>query len=1256
MRHILKKTLVSPRGSIAGLLTAILGGLSAFGCANDDADPTPVATLGALNINVSPTSADVVVTGPANYSKSFSGNQLLVNLAPGTYAATANAPGYTEGTSQINVVAGQTSSISLTLPSLATSATFGSLNVNVRPENAVVIVDGPGGYTQTFTGNRLIAELTPGEYTVSASSPGYGNGSTQINVVAGVTSSISLALQLPVVTSPSGSLIVNVNPSSATVVVKGPGDFVQTFTGNHFITDLPAGQYTATASAPGFVDATGQVNVILGYTSTIAIVLDPRAIIAEAPRAVYRDGAGNLISLDASSLQSGKFVFYAWLNDEDGGLNTAKLRANAVTDPGKPLVSEQKETAPSFSQNLAGAWVGYTDAAGIVRPVIGADVRWEIDQQYSGRLNSMQFGTSDDNRQALGYGVFDDQADTRTNNARLSAEGFPLLASEYPLFNQTGIGTPFTDGFTWVTLFSPDAAASGRIVAVATINGEEIGKQILFKNFAPSPFILITKKVSADVVNLVGGSATVTWTVNVKNVGTGNAANVDLTDALASGPGASYSLSGLPEGATAVGDGFTMSFPLASEFAPSSSESGQLLGSAWSFAVLANLLAPSGPSVISGDVGVTGSAAITGFPPSVVLNGSLHSNDAAAQAAKSAVTNAYADLGARACTGAANAPLGGHTFLPGVYCYDAAANLTGAVVLDAKGDPDAEFVFRITGALTTAAGASVSLVNGANSCNVYWQVGGLVMFGGSTFFVGSILAQTNITAAKGASVTGRLLARTGTATLDTNVINAPLSCAAAPGTGKTLTFTATVTEPGTYCNLGKVIAYGDSNAEWTPSDVWAQACFTALESNISIIKDFVADDLTTSLGKTKTVGASVAAKLRVRVVNGGTGTASGVVIRDVLSSGDASKYQLISVTNGTPNATDGFDTTVGDLAAGATMTLFLNVSASADGTYCDTASVTATSGTIGIGSDTACLTVATPNLTITKTNSPDSVLPGGNYTSTITVHNTGNSPANNVVISDLLGLNTDANIRVIYVSSSLGGVAGVIANNTVTAGAITLAANATVTFTVVSRVPLGAIAGAYCDIATVTSSDVPTKQASDCIDVPAFSALQTQLVDLQDPVNVGGTVIYFSIIFSEAASNEGVSKNVLTYSFGLNSPTGLGTAGAFRIATTKVYFDSAPVRDPQTGFVVSDTSNPTAVLLAAPGDYTINDTTGGLEVITIDPTFVLDPNTAIYVVQTVTVPAGTPANRLYTTGYLWDSAGPLNPYRASSSEPTTVIP
>jgi type VI secretion system secreted protein VgrG len=73
----------------------------------------------------------------------------------------------------------------------------------------------------------------------------------------------------------------------------------------------------------------------------------------------------------------------------------------------------------------------------------------------------------------------------------------------------------------------------------------------------------------------------------------------------------------------------------------------------------------------------------------------------------------------------------------------------------------------------------VTLTNGASACDVWWQVGSSAGIGTTTSLAGSILALTSITVNTGANVNGRLLARTGTVTLDTNSVSA---CNGGPGT------------------------------------------------------------------------------------------------------------------------------------------------------------------------------------------------------------------------------------------------------------------------------------------------------------------------------------------------------------------------------------------------------------------------------------------------------------------------------------------
>ena len=65
--------------------------------------------------------------------------------------------------------------------------------------------------------------------------------------------------------------------------------------------------------------------------------------------------------------------------------------------------------------------------------------------------------------------------------------------------------------------------------------------------------------------------------------------------------------------------------------------------------------------------------------------------------------------------------LGNRTLTPGNYSYSSAALLTGPLVLDAQGNPNARFVFKIGSQLTTASASSVLLINGASPCNVYWR-------------------------------------------------------------------------------------------------------------------------------------------------------------------------------------------------------------------------------------------------------------------------------------------------------------------------------------------------------------------------------------------------------------------------------------------------------------------------------------------------------------------------------------------------------
>ncbi len=205
------------------------------------------------------------------------------------------------------------------------------------------------------------------------------------------------------------------------------------------------------------------------------------------------------------------------------------------------------------------------------------------------------------------------------------------------------------------------------------------------------------------------------------------------------------------------------------------------LGTAQSFAVLGgSAVTNTGSSTITGDLGVSPGSAVTGFPPGIVVSGTIHAADAVALAAQNDVTIAYNALASQACTqNLTGQDLGGMTLTPGVYCFNASAQLTGTLTLNGQGNINAVFIFRTGSTLTSASGASVALINSASSCNVFWQVGSSATLGTSSSLSGNILALTSITVTTGASVTGRTLARNGAVTLDGNAVNP--ACAIGPG-------------------------------------------------------------------------------------------------------------------------------------------------------------------------------------------------------------------------------------------------------------------------------------------------------------------------------------------------------------------------------------------------------------------------------------------------------------------------------------------
>jgi hypothetical protein len=216
-----------------------------------------------------------------------------------------------------------------------------------------------------------------------------------------------------------------------------------------------------------------------------------------------------------------------------------------------------------------------------------------------------------------------------------------------------------------------------------------------------------------------------------------------------------------------------------------------LMGTAANYSVLgASTVTNTNGSVLYESLGLWPGTSIVGFPPGkVVPPATTDTTNAAAHQAQSDLTAAYGDAAGRPVDANTTADLTNLHLGAGVYAgpSHSALGLSGPLVLDGAGNASSVFIFQTDSTLITGSASTVTLVNGAQACNVFWQVGSSATLGTGSVFVGNILALTSITVNNSVTVQGRALARNGAVTLDDDTFIAP-SCA----TSVTTTTTAPV--------------------------------------------------------------------------------------------------------------------------------------------------------------------------------------------------------------------------------------------------------------------------------------------------------------------------------------------------------------------------------------------------------------------------------------------------------------------------------
>ena len=216
-----------------------------------------------------------------------------------------------------------------------------------------------------------------------------------------------------------------------------------------------------------------------------------------------------------------------------------------------------------------------------------------------------------------------------------------------------------------------------------------------------------------------------------------------------------------------------------------SAQTAPSLGAAQTFAVLGGTsVSNTGPSVINGDLGISPglAASITGMGAATV-NGSTYAGPLTlAGQAQTDRTAALVNLQGQPCNDSAGATILGPTIIgPGVHCYTSTLLINGPITLDAGGNPNAVFIFKVGSSLTTAVGSTVALTGGAQACNVFWAVTADTTIEVSSTFVGNIVGGRDLVAKTSAHMFGRALTARDL-TLDSNTVDATV-CSGVGGSG-----------------------------------------------------------------------------------------------------------------------------------------------------------------------------------------------------------------------------------------------------------------------------------------------------------------------------------------------------------------------------------------------------------------------------------------------------------------------------------------
>ncbi|MBA4309495.1 MAG: hypothetical protein C0425_04085 [Chlorobiaceae bacterium] len=716
-------------------------------------------TTGALIVVTPPT---VSSTDPINAATGVVLNQNVI----ATFSKTMDASTITTAT--FTLMQG-TTFVSGTVSYLGTTAIYNP-STNLAPNTVYTATITTG--TKDLAGNALVSNyvwnFTTGAGVIVTppivSSTDPANLATGVALNQRVAATFSKTMDASTITSATFTLNQGANSISGFVSYTG---LTATFAPASNL--LPNTLYTATITT-GARDLAGNAlvnNYVWTFTTGAAVVITPPTVISTDPANLatgvalnQRVAATFSKTMDASTITTATFTLRQGTTSVSGFVSYTGLTATFT--PASNLLPSTLYTATitTGARDLAGnalvsnhVWTFTTGAAVVITPptvILTDPVNLATGVALNKQITATFSKTMD--------------ASTITTATFTLMQGISFVS-----------GTVSYVGTTATFIPSSNLVPNTLYTATITTGARDLTGTAMTSNFVWS----FTTAVPTFTVSLSSNPAAGGTTSGAGTFNSGSLVTVNAT------ANAGYSFTNWTEGATIVSTNASYIFTisenrtLVANFTTlPSGPAGVDLGSAGNFAILAGSgVSNIGLTIIYGDVGSFPTSTINGFPPGVVVGTLYMTANPIVGLAKTDLTTAFNDAQSRSLN-AISLPgqLGGLTLAPGLYVNSSTSGISGTgpnaiLTLDAGGNPNAVWIFKMGSTLVTSSNTSIVLAGGAQWQNIYWSVGTSATLGTNSIFYGNILADQSITLTTGATLRGRALTRIAAVTLEANIVD-----------------------------------------------------------------------------------------------------------------------------------------------------------------------------------------------------------------------------------------------------------------------------------------------------------------------------------------------------------------------------------------------------------------------------------------------------------------------------------------------------